>query len=266
MIRIDTASMKPKDANNSLNQLKTTRTSFSIIEEIKQREVARVTEIASALDMPKSTAHRHIVTLQELGYLVRQDEGFSLGLQFLELGDRARSRSELFETIVPELNALVGENEERAQFMVEENNRGRYIYQTKSAQGIGTDSHIGSSVPLYATAAGKSYLASLSDQRLEDLLGEISLEAETPQTIIDEKELREEIEDVRRKGYALNRQEKKEGIYAIGVPVQNRRTEVPVGALSLSIPETRKTTDFIEEMPERLQSSARVIELKITYD
>lgn len=257
--------MEPEDAENISNQLKTTKTSFSIIEEIKQREVAGVTELASALDIPKSTIHRHIVTLQELGYLVKQGEKFGLGLQFLDLGDRARSRDKLFETIAPEVDDLVGENEERAQFMVEENNRGRYIYQTKSDQGINTDSHIGSSVPLYATAAGKSYLASLSDQEIENILGEISLIAETPQTIVDEEALWEEFEDVREKGYALNRQEKKRGIYAIGVSVQNRQTEETVGALSLSIPETRETTDFIEETSKRLQSSARVIELKITY-
>lgn len=258
--------MEPEDAENISNQLKTTKTSFSIIEEIKQREVAGVTELASALDIPKSTIHRHVVTLQELGYLVKQGEKFGLSLQFLDLGDRARSRGKSFETIVPEVDDLVGENEERAQFMVEENNRGRYIYQTKNDQGIDTDSHIGSSVPLYATAAGKSYLASLSDQEIENILGEISLIAETPQTIVDEEALWEEFEDVRERGYALNRQEKKEGIYAIGVSVQNRQTEEAVGALSLSIPETQKTADFIEETSKRLQSSVRVIELKITYN
>ena len=255
-----------KSGSGSPKGLKTTEMSFELIEDIKELGSAGPTELAERLDAAKSTVHRHLVTLTELGYIIEKDGEYALSLRFLDLGDRARNQLNLYQVVKVELDELVRELGERSQFMVPENSEGVYIYQTKGERGIDTDSHIGTRVPLHATAVGKAYLSSLPDEEVQTLLQEMTLTAETAHTITDPEQLLGDLKKTRERGYALNEQEKKPGTYAIGVPIQHTETGETIGAVSLTAPETRMfSSSFREEAPERLQSMARVIGLKATY-
>lgn len=242
-----------------------TETSFAIIEQLRRTGGAGITDLATTLDRSKSTVHKHLTTLRELGYVTRDGDTYTLGLRFLGLGDRARTRTGMYEVAKAETDNLVESVDERAQVMVEEEGRGIYIYQAKSDQAIRTDSHIGTTVPLHATAVGKSYLAFLSDDERDALFDQLEFEDRTENTLTDRESLVAELDAVRDRGYAFNDEERIAGMHAVGAPILSDDGRV-LGSISVSGPTTRLSGSWYrEEVPKLVQQSARIIGLKATY-
>lgn len=259
--------MTPKTSQNDAATIGATETSFAIVERLRDEpEGIDITTLASALDVSKSTVYNHLQTLRQLGYVRKDGDLYVLGLQFLTLGDQARRRYSLYDYAKQETDELVESVGERAQVMVEENGRGIYIYQAKADQGIQTDSHIGTVVNLHATAVGKAYLAHLPEQERDELLSEIALREETPQTSTDQEALLADLKEVRDRGYAFNDEEKTVGMRAVGAPISSDEDGSVIGAISVSGPTTRLDGDWYrEEIPEMVTQAAKVISIRMTY-
>lgn len=251
-------------ADTSTGHIGATERSFRIIELLRQRDAATLADLAADLDASKSTVHNHLTTLVRLGYVTRTDDGYALGLRFLDLGDHARKRHALYHEAKDEVNELVEAVGERGQVMVEEDGRGVYIYQVKTDRAIETDSHIGTTVDLHTTAVGKSYLAFCTEADRERILSG-TLDSETANTITDREALEAELETIRERGYALNDEEKMVGMRAVGAPILSAGDQV-IGAVSVSGPTTRMNGEwFRQEVPELVVQAARVIGIKTTY-
>lgn len=245
--------------------VRSVKTAFAIIETVKATDGIGITAIADELGIAKSTVYNHLTTLEKCGYVVRVDDTYELGLQFLDLGYHARSRHRLYDVAKPEIDSFVSQIGDRCQLMVREGTKGIYIYQASGNQAISTDSHIGTQVDLHATAVGKVYLAHLSDTELEALLNQVKLTAVTDNTITDRSALEENFEQIREQGYALNDEERILGMRAVGAPIQSE-DETVLGALSVSGPTTRLNGErYRSELPEALLQIARVIGIRATY-
>lgn len=241
-----------------------TETSFGIVEHLRTNGTAGVSEVATALDVSKSTAHNHLQTLARLGYVIQTDDGYGLSLKFLDLGDHARKRHALYHASISEMDDLVEAVGERGQVMVEENGRGVYIYQVKTEQGVQTDSHIGTTVDLHTTAVGKSYLA-FCDEAARDRLLADNLSELTSNTISDRETLLDELEAIRERGHAFNDEERITGMRAVGAPILSDDDSV-LGAISVSGPTTRfKGEWYRQEVPEMVMQAARIIGIRATY-
>ena len=242
-----------------------TETSFSILSYLKGQAGANVTAIAKELGFSKSTVYNHLRTLSDLGYVVKEDNTYHLGLKFLDLGNAARDRQNLYEVAKSEIDELVSSIGEHGYVMVEEMGRGVYIYQSKTAQGIVTDSHIGTTVDLHATAVGKSYMAYLSDERRERLLDDLDLPERTESTYTHRGRLESELDAIRRQGFAFNDEERFVGMRAVGAPVLGPDDEV-LAAISIAGPTTRMNGDrYRTEIPKQVRESARIIGIRATY-
>lgn len=247
------------------SRIQSVETTFEVLEYIRDNEGGGVTDVANALSVSKSTAHGHLSTLTSLGYIVKLDGTYRIGLQFLELGHHARSRYNLYEAAKSEADQLAQTTGERCQVMVVEDFRGVYIYQTAGEKAVQTDSHIGSTVELHCTAVGKSYLASLPEAELERYLNEVGLTTRTEYTITDREEFLAELEKIRNQGYALNLEERIAGMRAVGAPILTENGDA-LGAISVSVPTTRiEETVHESDLPKQVQRSARVITIKTTY-
>jgi len=242
-----------------------TETSFSILSYLKAESGANVTDIATALGLSKSTVYNHLRTLNRLGYVVKEDNTYHLGLKFLDLGNAARDRQNLYEVAKGEIDALVSSIGEHGYVMVEERGQGVYIYQSKTARGIQTDSHIGTTVDLHATAVGKAYMAHLPEDRRAELLDSLALAPRTEATYTDRDRLEAELNAIRRQGFAFNNEERFVGLRAVGAPVLGPDEEV-LAAISVSGPTTRLSGDrYRTEIPEKVRETARIIGIRATY-
>ena len=77
------------------NPVKSTETTFRIVEELQELDGAGVSELAAHLGLPKSTVHNYLSTLQQEEYVVRQNGEYKVGIRFLELGAYARNRRKM---------------------------------------------------------------------------------------------------------------------------------------------------------------------------
>ncbi|WP_435098163.1 IclR family transcriptional regulator [Halorubrum sp. N11] len=250
--------------NTNTRTLSTTKTSFEIIELLKERSGARVTELAEELDIAPSTVHSHLATLVEANYVVKEGDIYHLGLAFLELGEYVRTRKEPYTTAESYTKRLASETDSRAVFAVEEHGKGVYIYTFSGDHAVWTYSTVGKRFPLHATAAGKSILSALPEERVEEIIDQHGLEPITEQTITDKETLLAELKTIDEQGYAFNHEEQLDGVKAVGVPVTGPNQRV-LGAFSVAIPANRSKGEWFEEdVPEIILATANEFELEIS--
>jgi DNA-binding IclR family transcriptional regulator len=250
--------------NTSDNQfpIQSGKTMLDVVEVLRRRDNATVTEIAAALDISKSTAYNHVTTLRSGGYLRKDGSRYKLSFKFLEIGDDCRRRNGVYEIARPEIEKLAAETNEVANLMFEEGGRGVHVYRSRNEVDIQLPNKPGMRVPLHCTSLGKAILAHRPDEWVRDVVAEHGLSARTEHTITDEDALFEELEDVRTRGYALDREENILGLRCVAVPIHH--DERVVASISVSGPKRRmKAERFREEVPELLLSKANVIELNI---
>lgn len=247
------------------NPIKSTQTTFRILEALMELDGAGVTAVADHLDLPKSNVHNYLSTLEEEEYVVKRGTTFHVGIRFLELGAYARNRRDLYEIARPELDKIADEEGELVNLLVEEHGRGTYIYRVAGDDAVQVDAHVGTRVHLHCTALGKAILAHLPEERVDEIVTRHSLPEVTDDTITDRDELREALADVRERGIAFDREERVEGLRCAAAPIRSNTGRV-LGALSISGPTTRIPDERLEEeIPSLLERATNVIELNITY-
>ncbi|MFB6121906.1 MAG: IclR family transcriptional regulator [Haloferacaceae archaeon] len=247
------------------DRVKTVDTALTILETLQSMGSARVTELADEVGVAKSTAHRHLATLESREYVSQVGDEYRVSLRFLTLGEAARTRDG-HATVRPKVRELAERTEERAQFFVEEHRKAVYVYREVGAHAVhAPHATVGTRMPLHTSSGGKALLASYSDERVREILTAEGLPSLTDRTITDEAELFEELERTRERGYAINRQENVDGIRAVGVALTATDGR-PMGALSVSGPIHRMNGEwFEEELPELLLGTAKELELNIAY-
>lgn len=243
----------------------TTRKTIRILEALKERDGARVTDLAEDLGMSKSTVHNHLSTLREEGFVVRDDTGYSLGLRFLEFGGYARNRLHLYRVAEPEIKRLAEQTGEMASLLTEQHGQGVYLLRSKGSQAVALETHAGYRCPLHVTALGKAILAHLPAERVAEIVDEHGLDAWTPETITDRATLFDRLETVRERGFALDDEEHMTGLRCVGAPIATSDGTV-VGAISVSAPTSRmRESRFTDEVPDLVRSAANVIELNLNH-
>lgn len=250
---------------NPKKWVSTTMTSFRILEYLLEQEGSTIDGVASGLDIALSTAHRHLHTLQHLGYVIRDDGRYEIAVQTLAFGDYARSRKPGYNLAREKVNELAEDTGERVQFIVEEHWKGVYVSVAHGQKAVKSDPRLGRSFPLNAGGAGKIILAYKSDEEIEEFIASQGLPQVTPYTITDAAELFDEIELIRRRGYATNRNEFIQGLSAVAVPIEQPNGEL-LGTLAIGGPSQRVRGEYFEEeLPRLLKGSANEIELNLKH-
>lgn len=250
-------------ANHSIKSLERT---IIIVESMKKTEWKGVTELAETTDVTKASVHQHLKTLERNGFVVSRDGEYRLGMRFLELGLRARDRLTLYQVGHPELKKLAASTGERANLMVEENGLGVYVDIATGQQGLSLDTNVGSQQHLHTSGLGKAILAHLPPKRVDRIIGRHGLPEKTANTITDREELFRELETIRERGLAFEREERVEGIQCVAAPVQDNDGQL-LGAVSVSGPASRMTeTRFRDEISEQVKETATVIRINATYE
>jgi DNA-binding IclR family transcriptional regulator len=226
--------------------VETVERAIEIIEYLTAHESASTSEIAAHLGCAKSTAHRHLKTLEAHSFLVESNDEYRLGIRFLDHGAVARDRFPLYREAKPRVDELAEETTEKIWCAIEEHGRSVHLYGAQGKHSVRTYARIGQQNHLHVHAAGKAILANLPDARIDAVVDRYGLPAVTPQTITDRDTLYAEIEEIRERGYALNLEESVEGLHAIGAPILDE-DGTALGAISISGPANRLEGDRLRE-------------------
>lgn len=232
-------------APSSSPPVKTTATSFKILEEVCNRKGVGVTELARELDLTKSVVYKHLMTLTELGYLVKENTNYHLSLTFQRFGSHARERYPV-RLAEPAIDNLAGTTGKVANFLVYENGFGVYAYQVQT-EGVEEPPAVEyARVPLHATAGGKAILAHLTSDEQNKFLAKSHLPSFTEKTITDLEILQNELKSVHDRRIAFEREEFAVGYQCVGSPVLDSDGRA-VGAVSVSGSTNEMTGKRLEE-------------------
>ena len=234
-----------------------------------ERPLIGVSELSRELSLSRSTAHRYIATLAQLGYLQQDPDSkrYRLGPKVLDLGFSAINSMDVREISAPHLRRLSDETGHTVNLAILDGIDVVYIERCRTAQPgqreIDLNLHVGARLPAYCTAMGKAMLAFLPEDRLAAILDDVELTERGPNTITDEAAFRAELAVIRETGIAVNDEELAYGLRSIAAPISARSGEV-VAALNLAVHRSMGlTTDLIERFSPAILKTAAAISAEI---
>ena len=184
-------------------------------------------QISDQAGLSKSTAYRFLAHLEREGYLIRDEGGlYTFGIKFLQLAATSNHHPSLREVARPCLRELLKVTGESVNLAVLDGEMVVYIDVLESSHEFRLVSTIGQRRPLYSTALGKTLAAFLRDEERETVLSSLNFQSFTPHTLTNLAQLREELEGVRRQGYAVDNEESVLGARCVAAPVLRDNQEI----------------------------------------
>jgi DNA-binding IclR family transcriptional regulator len=249
----------------ALRETRSAAVVLEIVEALKELGEATPLEIASAVGWSDTTVSYYLSWLERQGYVTQQDDAYTNGLKFLDIGERVKYSTGILDIATAQVDDLAEESGELALLSIVEHGQNVLLYKSKGTDAIQTAHEIGLREPLHCSALGKAILSELPHERVEAIVDEHGLPKFTERTITDHEALIEELERTRERGYAIDDQEAKPGIRCIAAPVVIEERGL-YGAVSVTAPRSRmKGTWFEEELPELVTGAANVIEVNSIY-
>jgi DNA-binding IclR family transcriptional regulator len=246
-------------------KIKSVDTTCRLLKLLRERRQATVSALAADLDLTPGTVHTHLATLKGHGLVVQNDGGYRLGPRFLTLGEFVRNHSDLYQAAKDEVEDLADESGECVHLLTEHDGRLVPVYERFGENAVAVEYHNRKREEpvkhLHCTAAGKAILAYTPDSRVEEIVDEVGLPPNTPQTITDRDALLDELERICERGYSVADEEQLQGIRAVGAPIRDSDGAAR-GAVAVSGPISRlKGERFESEMPELVTRTANICEV-----
>ena len=236
---------------------------FSVVDELANSGSVGVSELARRLDMPVSTTYDTLQSLVETGYVLKDGTQYRISTRFLEVGNQQRHRMGIYTAVRDELAAVAEETGEQATLFVEEAGEAVLLAVFEGDDAVSLLAYPGARMPLHANAGGKAILAHMPDERVSSLLdGELA--AVTKHTITDSRLLREQLETIHERGYAVDEGERIAGIVCVAVPVLDR-DDVVRGAICVCGPASRMGETRRRAVAEIAQRAANITQVNIDY-
>lgn len=220
-------------------------------------EVARVgvpvtpSQLNDTLGLPKPTLHRLFHTAEDEGFLQRDIDGrsYSPGKRMRRMAISTLSSERIRTVRLAVLRKIVEEIGETCNIATPDRDGMFYLDRIESAWPLRIQMPVGTEVPFYCTASGKMYLSSLRSDYLDRFLRNQKLEQFTGNTIVDPVRLREEVAQIRARGYATDNEEYMEGMCALAVAIQDPQGRL-LSTLSVHCPSQRTSlSDLIQYLP-----------------
>jgi IclR family transcriptional regulator, pca regulon regulatory protein len=232
--------------------------------------VRGIADIADGLGLSRSTTHRYVSTLVELGFLEQvANRKYRLGLRVTDIGLSALNATGLREHAHSFLEELRKRLSYNVSLAVLDGPEIVYVDCVRSfRQGqlqVDLGLQAGSRLPAHCTALGKVLLAHLPESEQERLLEGMDLVERTPSTITTKRELRRELDQILEAGIALEDQENALGLVAVAAPVWDQSKQA-VAAIDLSASSSSiRVEDLAEKLGSHLLSAADHISARLGY-
>ena len=213
---------------------------FKIVELLVTKNEFELKELSQLLGIQKTTVHRMLLTLQDLGY-VRQNplnRKYQATIKFFELGQSVVRHTQLIDIARPHMVDLSRKVDENVNLGILDGIDAVCIDRVEGQNPLKVDQPIGSRAPAYVSAFGKALLAFLPDEeRTEILSGHriVRFTDKSHQTVIA---LERDLKKCKDRGYALDDEEAVTGIRCVGAPIIDHTGEVIAG-ISIALPAFR---------------------------
>jgi DNA-binding IclR family transcriptional regulator len=239
---------------------------LDLIELLAEHGSLNLLELTDLLDQPKSSTYRIVLTLENRGFISRDDENgkYCLGYKQLMLTRGMLERNTLRSAALHEMKKLSEKYGDTINLGVLLEGEVLYVEILESTQPLRMTDTVGSKSPFHATAMGKAMTAFLPEEKVKELITRQGLPALTKNTIVSVEQLQLKLQQVRKQGFALDDQEIVEGARCLAAPIFNMYGNVE-GAVSMSGAMHRFADEVIPEMAESIKTAASRISRKLGY-
>jgi IclR family KDG regulon transcriptional repressor len=230
-----------------------------LIEEMMSVERIGVTEVARQLDMPVATAFRLLKVLQHCGYAeqIPGSKQYRLTLKLFEIGCHVASTVTIRDLAAVEMERLARQTGLAVNLGVLAGTDVLYLDEIQTDDTLVLNLPPGRRAPAHCTAMGKAILAFASADPRE-ILGDGPYPQATERSISTYEQLEQELAEVRRVGYAVDRQELSPAIWCVAAPVIGAPGEV-LAAVSVSAMRASFPKEEIDELGLHVLAAVRRI-------
>jgi DNA-binding IclR family transcriptional regulator len=191
-----------------------------------EKPTMTLSEISSALDMNKSSAHTMLATLMSKGFIEKNGDSYFLGKALISMTQGVLVNVDIRDRAAPFLRELAENCKDTVYLTVPDGYYCLYIYAIESIQRLQARSAIGNRVPYHCTSVGRALLAHMPQNRVEEIISVTGLPKYTDLTITTKDELYAELENIRKQGYGIDLGQHDENVYCIGAPIFGERGQV----------------------------------------
>ena len=221
--------------NNDRYTINTIEKALDLLELLAEKESLNLLELAELTNRPKSSLFRIITTLENRGYITRSESNdkYCLGIKILDLSKKFLESNNIRHAALAEMNGLLDKYGESVNLGILKDGEITYVEVLEGTHQLRFKDEVGSKAPFHATAMGKVILAYLSDEEMNQFLQQENMAAFTPYTIVNLAELKKQLPEIKKVGYAVDTQENVLGVKCIAAPIFNMYGKVDA-AISLS--------------------------------
>lgn len=231
---------------------------------VRSGQPRRLTELSRELGLTKPNVYRLLSTLSILGYVKKDPVTtlYSPTLKLWEMGSLLVRDVDLVTVANPRLRRLAEEAHESVQLAVFDAGFAVYVDKVDSPHALKAVTSIGSRLPATVTSTGKAILAWLPPAALD--VSMTHLKKFTGATLTKRKDIEQDLEETRSRGFSINRGEFRDGVCGIAVPVRDRTGQV-VAALGIWGAEANILGSRRDELAHLAMAAARDISRELGF-
>ena len=208
-----------------------------------------LTDVSQRAQLPPSTTHRLLTTLERMGYVHQADDLglWSIGLQAFTVGTTFLADRDFVGQSHPYMHRLMEQAGETVNLAILDGTEAVFVAQVQCHEMMRTLVKLGSRVPLHASGVGKALFAALPDPQVDAILKVKGLPRITENTIVAIETMWAALRVIRQRGYSFDDEEHARSTRCVGAAIYDEHAE-PLGAISLAGPSSRMADERIRHL------------------
>ena len=213
-------------------------------------------KISHKLKIPLPTIYRHIETLCEEKYLVSSNsKSYLPGPKMRNLILKSLPYEPNFTLRRSYLRKLTNDIEETVSLSIPIGTKLVYFDRIEFHWPMQLNLEAGDHLPLHASASGKLYLSTISEEKVIQIFRNIKTPKNAKNTITDISQFKKELKKIKNQGYAFDDEEWFNGMVGLSVPIFNNNKELCF-CLSTHTAKSRKDINDLKKILSIMLSAA----------
>ena len=192
------------------------------------------TRIGNHIATPLSSLHGLVSTLVQRGFVTRDENSllYHLGPKLAQIAATYFADNDIISLADSVMVEIRDQINETTSLSVLHDDAVVFTHKRPADSIVQVVNPVGTRLPAHATGSGKAMLAALEDDEIDHIYPNETLLKVTDKTIITKSALKQQLEEIRRLGYAFDKEESLDGVWAIASCIVNAQGH-PVAALSI---------------------------------
>lgn len=224
-------------------------------------------DLSRRLNIPKSSASYILRVLEKRGYLAREESGrYRIGLKLVSLTSGALTHLDFREIAKPVMADFLKKSRlPEVHLAVLDNGRAVYVEKIEAENSfIKMDIWVGHRLPIHTTSIGKALVAYMPEDDILRILELRGMEKKTRRSITNPHKFLQELEKVRKYGYAIDDEENAENVRCVAAPIYDSNGKI-IAALGTSTIINQLDKALLPKIIEMVKDSAEKVSKSLGY-